>query len=478
MHRPASASADLYRDYVREIRDDPGTVRWLRSLCILAVVMNPLFIPLDWMVLPSFFEICVTFRGAAVVLALCLYRWFIRSHPIGSALILEGYIGGMVVAMISLDSNGVESTYATGLLYCFCAYPILAPHTARQLSWVVAPVLVSYLVLPQLVHPVSTGSYLLHVIFPMIGALTALVCTNVLDQMRRAAFKKRKALERALGELKLAQAQLIHREKMSSLGQLVAGIAHEINNPLSFIYGNVEFLETYVRTLISAVERSRDRNGEAHDGDGVGTRGKLEDKQLYEALDDIDSVFEGIREGVRRTLQIVRDLRTYSRLDQAEKVDADLVDGVRVTLNLLTTRLREVEVEREFEEIPSVACIEGQLNQVFMNLLTNALDAIAERAASEASRGESFRGRIRVRIGQTPDQRAVFVEVADNGAGVSDSISDKIFDPFFSTKEVGHGTGLGLAISQQIVDRHRGTLTLVGAPGEGATARVELPLDG
>jgi signal transduction histidine kinase len=270
-------------------------------------------------------------------------------------------------------------------------------------------------------------------------------------------------LESALRELGEAQAQLVHRAKMSSLGQLVAGIAHEINNPVGFIQGNLHFLEDYTRQLISALEAC-----EAAAQTDAEVRSRLEavrkERRLDAIIADVDSVVLAIREGVQRTLQIVADLRTFSRLDRSEILNVNLHEALDCTLNLLRGRLKEIEVVREFGDIPIVSCLGGQLNQVFMNLLTNAADAVKDRA-----------GRIVIRTGSVTNER-VFVDVQDNGVGIPPEHLEHIFDPFFTTKDVGEGTGLGLSISYGVIARHGGTIHVASQPGEGTCFRIEIPI--
>jgi two-component system NtrC family sensor kinase len=243
-------------------------------------------------------------------------------------------------------------------------------------------------------------------------------------------------------ELHQAQAQLVHGEKMRSLGQLVAGVAHELNNPIGFVHANLQLLSEYVPKLVAA-----QRAGE--------------DTSRIESA--IEKLLSRSREGTERVKQIVADLRTFSRMDQAVLADVDLNREIDRALMLMEPRLRDaIEVERDYAELPLVRCYAGQLNQVFTNLLMNAADAIEGK------------GKIRIRTRTRPG--GVRLEFHDEGAGMSPEVQARIFEPFFTTKPVGQGTGLGLSISYGIVERHGGRMLVGSAPGEGTTFVIELPL--
>jgi signal transduction histidine kinase len=246
--------------------------------------------------------------------------------------------------------------------------------------------------------------------------------------------------ERTL-ELHQAQAQLMQSEKMRSLGQLVAGVAHELNNPIGFVHANLQLLQEYVRRLVSA-----QRAGE--------------DTSRIEAA--IEKLLVRSREGTERVTKIVQDLRTFSRMDQAELAEADLNDEIESTLTLMEPRLRDgVEVVRDFEPLPPVRCYAGQLNQVFMNLLMNACDAMEGKGRIHI--------RTRVRVGPRGVVEGVRLEFRDDGPGIAPEVQARIFEPFFTTKPVGQGTGLGLSLSYGIVERHGGRMLVGSTPGEGTT---------
>jgi len=271
-------------------------------------------------------------------------------------------------------------------------------------------------------------------------------------------------LAEALQKLRDAQAQLVQREKMASIGKLVAGIAHEINNPLNFIQGNLHFLRQYTDTLVRTLETSQAavRDGAPHlEAALIRIR---EENEIDFILQDFESVFAACDDGVVRTTKIVKNLRTFSRLDMAEFSSVDLHEALESTLTLLRSRLTGFEVIRDYGELPRVECLGGQINQVFMNLLTNAADAVGER------------GSIAIRTCTVGDDR-VRIEIEDDGCGIDAEALDHIFDPFFTTKEVGRGTGLGLSISYGVITRHGGTIRVRTRSGEGTCFGVELPVN-
>jgi signal transduction histidine kinase len=235
-----------------------------------------------------------------------------------------------------------------------------------------------------------------------------------------------------------------------------------MNNPLNFVQGNMHHLREHTRALAAALA-DYERALAERDGAAAAAIAELRERHDLEfVLGDLGPVFDACGEGVERTLAIVKDLRTFSRLDSGRPSRVDLAEAMESTLTLLGARLREVEVVREYADLAPVECLEGQLQQVFMNLLSNAADAVGDR------------GRITVRI-QPAGGDAVAVEIEDDGCGIAEEERDRIFEPFYTTKEVGRGTGLGLAISFGIVARHAGRLTVRSEVGRGSCFRVEIP---
>ncbi len=290
-------------------------------------------------------------------------------------------------------------------------------------------------------------------------------------QSEQQAIAKTNQLEATLKQLKQTQTQLIQAEKMSGLGQLVAGVAHEINNPVSFIFGNLIHAKEYSQDLLELIALYQQHCPAPHP----------EITQFIEEIDldyltgDMPNLLSSIETGALRIQKIVRSLRTFSRLDEAEVKTIDINESLDSTLMILSSRLRgnqghsDIELVCNYGQLPPVGCYAGALNQVFLNLINNAVDAIQE--------ANPLQGRLTLETAVSEDNR-IQIKISDNGGGIPEEVCDRIFDPFYTTKPVGKGTGLGLSISYQIiVERHGGTLTCDSTPGEGSTFIVELPLD-
>jgi signal transduction histidine kinase len=283
--------------------------------------------------------------------------------------------------------------------------------------------------------------------------------------------ERTRALEAANGELtgaiaslRATQGQLVQSEKMASLGQLVAGVAHELNNPIGFIYANFPHLEEYAAELTGLIAALRALPLEP--ANRAAAERLIAAADLAFVEDDIVKIIRSGKSGAARIKEIVSSLRSFSRLDEAELKSVLLEDGLRDTLAILHHRIKHgVEVSLEFGLNEPVMCRAGQINQVFMNIIYNALQAIADQGA--------------LRIVTERDGEAAVVRVADNGPGIAAEVIGKIFDPFFTTKKVGEGTGLGLSISYGIIEQHGGRLTVVsqsGAAGHGTEFTIRIPL--
>jgi PAS domain S-box-containing protein len=286
-----------------------------------------------------------------------------------------------------------------------------------------------------------------------------------------------KVLEETLRELRNTQAQLVQSEKMSSLGQLVAGVAHEINNPVNFIHGNLVHAGQYTRELLELLQLYRDCLPNVSE--------QIEEQEAGIDLDflmqDLPKLILSMQVGAERIRDIVRSLRTFSRLDEAEFKSVDIHDGIESSLMILQSRLKangnqlEIQIVKHYGELPKIECYAGQLNQVFMNILSNAIDALEERQEAAGSRQQGLTPTITITTKTQGDR--IMVAIGDNGSGMPSAVQERLFDPFFTTKPVGKGTGLGLSISYQIItEKHNGALQCVSAQGQGTEFTIEIPI--
>lgn len=310
---------------------------------------------------------------------------------------------------------------------------------------------------------------------------TALQNACLFEEVQKAEAQyrdKAQELEQTLRELQATQTQLVQSEKMSSLGQLVAGIAHEINNPVNFIFGNLTHAEAYTNELIDLLQLYQQHYPEP----AADIQTEAEAIDLDFLLEDLPKLLKSMKVGAERIQKIVLSLRNFSRMDEAEMKDVDIHEGIDSTLIILQNRLKAkpgqcaIEIIKEYNTLPLVECYVGQLNQVFMNLLTNALDALEEHLDRQpANSPEKMTGVIRI-CTQLLNSKQIRISIADNGPGIPEEIQRRLFDPFFTTKPVGKGTGLGLSISYQIVtEKHGGSLQCISVPGQGTEFVIEIP---
>lgn len=292
-------------------------------------------------------------------------------------------------------------------------------------------------------------------------------------------------LKEALRELQHTQTHLIQSEKMSSLGQLVAGVAHEINNPVNFIYGNLNPAKEYTQDLLSLLQLYQSHYPEPM----VEIQDFAELIELDFLKSDLPQIINSMKVGADRIREIVLSLRTFSRLDEAEMKAVDIHQGIDSTLMILQSRLKDndqrptIEIIKEYGKLPLVECYAGQLNQVFMNILSNAIDALEESLVICPIFGENAQGveqmtspQIRI-CTQLQEPNQVIIRIADNGLGIPEDITKQLFNPFFTTKPIGKGTGMGLAISYQIItERHGGSLECFSQPRQGAEFVIKIPL--
>jgi hypothetical protein len=287
------------------------------------------------------------------------------------------------------------------------------------------------------------------------------------------------AFIRDITERKLTQLKLIHTEKMSSLGQLIASVAHEINNPVNFIGANLSHVDDYTQDLLALI--SLYQQGYVHTSPEI--QDKIEEIDLDFLIEDLPRTLSSMKMGSERIYEIVLTLRNFSRLDEAQMKPVNIHEGIDSTLLILRERLKEnpehpaISIIKQYGDLPLVECYAGQLNQVFMNILSNAIDALRQTDTPDSP--EVVGNPLPTITIHTEVKNSNWVEISiqDNGRGMTESVLARLFDPFFTTKEVGKGTGLGLSISHQIVvEKHGGKLQCISAPGQGAKFLIEIPI--
>ncbi|OUL32658.1 ATP-binding protein [Nostoc sp. 106C] len=310
----------------------------------------------------------------------------------------------------------------------------------------------------------------------------------LLSQQQNTLQQQAQELEQTLKELQQTQTQLIQTEKMSSLGQLVAGLAHEINNPISFIYSNITPAHEYTQDLLRLLQLYQHH----YPNPIPEIEDEAEAIELNFLMEDLPKLLTSMKVGADRIKQIVLSLRNFSRLDEADMKAVNIHEGIDSTLMILESRLRTtsdysaIEIIKEYGDLPLVECYAGQLNQVFLNILTNAVDAVEDLLAMsqtlrEAEAGRSTllannKGEIRIQTELTADKQ-VIIRILDNGVGIPESVQKQLFDPFFTTKPIGKGTGLGLSISYQIItEKHQGKLHCNSSLGKGTEFVIAIPL--
>lgn len=276
-----------------------------------------------------------------------------------------------------------------------------------------------------------------------------------------------KELKSAYAELQNTQAMMVHSEKMKSLGELVAGIMHEINNPINFIYGNMTHLGNYSKDLIDIIESYTKFDSDLKPED-LNEIKELKDNIDYEFLkSDMPDLIKSCKEGADRAKNIIQDLKSFSRMEEVSITDVDLPHEIDMTLNILHNKLKnKAEIHKEYmENVPKIEAFGGQLNQVFMNILDNAAGAIENT------------GDIWIRIHDDEEHKNLILEIEDNGIGMDEETARKVFNPFFTTKPVGQGTGLGMSITYKIIKNHQGDIKVESTKGVGTKFIIRLPIN-
>lgn len=305
---------------------------------------------------------------------------------------------------------------------------------------------------------------------------------SILEMQVAARTKKLKQknieLQQTLQELQQTQLQLIQTEKMSSLGQLVAGVAHEINNPINFIYGNLAHLKEYTKNLLTLIKLYQQEHSNYNPEINI----FIKEIDLDFIIDDLPKLLYSMTVGAERISEIVLSLRNFARLDEAEMKPVNIHEGIDSTLLILQDNLKgnqeqqEITIIKNYGNLPVVECYVGGLNQVFMNILVNAIDALREQEIYADKDIKQQSNSIIIHT-QVKNEENVIISIKDNGIGIGEKFKNKLFEPFFTTKPIGKGTGLGLSISHQIiVDKHKGKIEYVSKPGKGTEFLIEIPI--
>lgn len=283
-------------------------------------------------------------------------------------------------------------------------------------------------------------------------------------------------IQETLKKLQDTQIQLIHTEKMSGLGQLVGGVAHEINNPITFIDGNITHAKQYFQDLLNLVELYQ----EYFPNSPIEIQDEIEAIQLDFMKKDILKIHQSMQVGTQRIRDIVLSLRNFSRLDEADFKQVDIHEGIDSTLMILQNRLKlkgysdEIAIIKQYSKLPLIECYPSQLNQALMNIIANAIDGLEKEIAN--NKKQSFKPQIQITT-ELSDNNRVIIRIADNGCGMTEEVHSKLFDPFFTTKPVGNGTGLGLSITYKIiVSKHNGKIYCNSELGKGAEFIIEIPV--
>lgn len=358
---------------------------------------------------------------------------YIQKHKTKSILCHPVYVKGQLTAIIYLENNAITNAFSSDKL--------------------------------KLINLLST-----QITISLENALLYQNLEEKVIQRTQEVVQQKEIVESAYSELRATQSQLVHSEKMASLGQLTAGIAHEINNPINFISIGIAGLKKNFASFLQVVEKYESIDCNEDMEKVLGEISQLKEEIRYDEVKEfILGLMDDIRLGADRTSEIIVGLRSFSRLNEAEQKYANVHEGLDATLVLLRSKTKNnIEIIKDYDEhLPSINCNPGQLNQVFMNIITNAIEAIEMNENG---------GKQEIKITTVnKDDSCIEVRIKDSGMGVTDEARENIFEPFFTTKDVGKGTGLGLSISFGIIEKHKGKIEMESAKGEGAEFVITLP---
>jgi len=488
---------DLEEEFLNDYTEK--TILISRIALILGILLYGLFGILDIWIVPDhrriiwairYVVVCPTF----IIILLITFVIKLRRHlqiVFSFSAILAGYGIILMIALSNVNELGFRLYYAGLILVIFWVHSIIRLRFiyATVVSWTLiigyeyVAIFTQGLSLDSsqgLYFPIFINNNFFFISANIIGMFASysqeLFYTK--DFIQRKEIEKhfhelsevneklnvqKEELQTILENLKRTQNQLIQSEKMVSIGQLVAGIAHEINNPVNFISAGVDSLSTNleeIKQVLDIYHKITSDNVAEKLNEIEELKAKVEYK---EAIREINKLIESIKNGTKRTTDIVRGLRTFSRLDEDILKMADLHEGLDSTLILLHNKYKNrIEVIKNYGNLPQVECYPGQLNQVFMNLLSNAVDAIDDKGT--------------ITINTSLSYGLIKISILDTGQGIPENIREKIFDPFFTTKGVSKGTGLGLSISQSIIEKHRGTISVKSEPGKGTEFIIMIPV--
>ncbi len=301
----------------------------------------------------------------------------------------------------------------------------------------------------------------------------------ILEQIIDRLEKTNQELQKRMEELQKTQLQLVKSEKMASIGQLFSGIAHEINNPVGFISGNLDYATEYIQDLMNLLKLYQ--QGFEHNSQTI--QEKVEEIELDYLLTDLPELIESMKEGTNRITEISKSMRTFSRTDTTSKVAFNIHDGIDSTLLILRHRLKadekrpEIKVVKNYGNLPEINCYPGQLNQVFMNIMANAIETLEESNVGKTfAEIKAAPNQITITTEIDSEKQQTIIQIRDNGKGMSEEVKQNIFEHLFTTKPVGKGTGLGLSISRQIVEeKHGGKITCISELGRGTEFAISLP---